>query len=373
MLIYLIIFFSSFFLFIIAEKERKKNNKKIYIIITFIAILIPSVLAGLRDYSIGTDVKVYGNIWFDNAVQYVKKNDMMSYITWAKNSNMGIFYALLNYIVANFTNNTHVFYFVLSYLTTVLIYKAVRDNDDCIDVPLAMMAYYLLFFNQSLNVLRQSLALAFVLCSFKSIRDNKTKKFIIWILLATATHETGCIAILLYIVYKALNSKIRLLSKIGIIVLTIFFVIGFSYLSKILINVGVLSSKYEIYANNYQRGGAYVRLLLLCLPNVFLQFIFANRKKISEESIAFRYYVIISTIISFLAFKMTYITRIAMYFDILLVFSIPYACNVTKYKVVFGKVKYNKLLIIGYLVVYWIYVYGIIKSGETVPYQVFTV
>lgn len=57
MWIYLIVFLISSFLFYIAAKREKKWNMT-----AIFAILIPSLLAGLRDLSIGTDTIVYYDI-----------------------------------------------------------------------------------------------------------------------------------------------------------------------------------------------------------------------------------------------------------------------------------------------------------------------
>ena len=125
MTIYLFCFFASFFLLLLSEGIKKrivfslKDTNKIisnlnpfFLITVFIALLIPSMLAGYRDYTIGTDVLVYGNYWFE----MTKGLDLQSYVQWATASSIGSLYALLNYTVSRFSENPHVFYFVLSFI-----------------------------------------------------------------------------------------------------------------------------------------------------------------------------------------------------------------------------------------------------------------
>ncbi|MCI8527869.1 MAG: EpsG family protein [Lachnospiraceae bacterium] len=368
MLIYLITFFGSYCLLVYAEKVK---TKRMHVFISLIAILIPSILAGLRDYSIGTDIEVYGNIWFRNAVDAASSNNIRGYIQRAVNSDIGALYALLNYIVAKCTSNAHWFYFVLSFLTTGLVYKAASDNDDIVNAPFAMLVYYFLFYNQSLNILRQGLALVFVLCSFKSIRDGKIIKFIVWTLLGYMVHLTAIVGVVLLIVYKVVNSKLKVYAKGAILVATIVVVAEFSYVLNFLIGLGILSSKYEMYGTTFQRGGGYIRLFFLCLPNLILLFLLIKKNIAKKETEALKFYVVIATAISFLAFRMTYITRMALYFDMLLVISIPLTCDNMKYKIVNNKSNMNRWGVIAYLLFYWIFVYVHRNSGETVPYMFF--
>ena len=368
MLIYLIAFFASYFLLVYAEKGK---SKKISLFISFIAILIPSILAGLRDYSIGTDIEVYGNIWFRNAVDAARSNNLSGYIQRAINSDIGALYAMLNYIVAKFTSSAHWFYFVLSFVTTGLVYKAAKDNDDIIDAPFAMLVYYFLFYNQSLNILRQGLALVFVLCSFKSIREGKIFKFIVWTVLGYMVHLTAIVGVVLFIVYKVVNSKLKVYAKVGILAATVVVVAEFSYVLDFLIGIGILSSKYEMYGTTFQRGGGYIRLFFLCLPNLILLFMLVKQNIAKKEIEALKFYVVIATAISFLAFRMTYITRMALYFDMLLVISIPLTCDNMKYKIVNHKNNLNRWGMIAYLLFYWLFVYVHRNSGETVPYAFF--
>lgn len=365
MWIYLITFFASYLLLKIS---RTKKNKVVKFVAVFLALLLPSILAGMRDYSIGTDIEVYGNIWFDRAVAYTKTRDLFAYLKWANSSSIGVVYALVNYIVACFTSNSHWFYFILNLLTNGLIYKAAKDNEDIVDVPFAMLVYYLLFYNQSLNILRQSLALAFTLCSFKDIRENNVFKLLIWSILAILSHNSAIVIIALFLIYKGVNSNFKIYMKLTIFIGNVIVVVGFSQIGSFLLKIGVLSSRYESFLSTFQRGGAYTRLFLLCLPNLLMLFLLIKRNNAVKEAEAFKYYTVSATILSFLAFRMTYITRVALYFDIFYILSIPLVWKNMKINVVNQRKSLNKIIIILYLIFYWMFVYVYKQSGATVPY-----
>lgn len=126
MIIYILMFICSlFFIYIGEQLDVEKNFKKTAVLvgnsvfyvpsiikmttiggIYLLAILLPSFLAGYRDYTIGTDVLVYGNIWFHNAIL---SNNFWNYMEWANNSSIGVLYATFNYVVSRFTSNVHIF------------------------------------------------------------------------------------------------------------------------------------------------------------------------------------------------------------------------------------------------------------------------
>lgn len=363
MLIYLITFFLSYVLLRIGQNKKNKLQRNVCIII---AILLPSILAGCRDYSIGTDVLIYGNRWFRYAV--TSQQNFAEYIRWAVASSIGGVYAGVNYFVAMFTENTHWFYFFLSMLTSSLVYKAVKDNDDLIDVPFAMLTYNLLFYNQSLNLLRQSLAVAFGACAFIYIRKQKKISFIICAMLALFTHSSAIVIITLYIIYITINGKFGNIVKAGILIGAGVSVVGFASITQMLIQIGILSSRYEHYIYDVQRGGGYVRLFLLCVPYLVLLVFCMRKTEFEKEKNALAIFLAMATIFSLLAFRLAHIARIAIYFDIYLIFSIPYIAQNCKYTIKGQRKNLNQLILVCFMLVYWIFVYVIRKGGETVPY-----
>ena len=168
MMIYIFSFTVSCLFLSCSEKKWCKNKLFGYILI-LLALLIPSVLAGLRDFSIGTDVELYGNIWFADAC----KMDFISYIESASTSSIGVLYALLNYLTALVTDDIKIFYFFLSFIETLLVYMGLKGFDKQISVPFGMFAYYTLFYNNTLNLLRQFLAFSIVLFSYQFLVKKK--------------------------------------------------------------------------------------------------------------------------------------------------------------------------------------------------------
>lgn len=361
MLIYLIVFFMSYKLLCLSQGSQSRRSQKALVIM---ALLLPAILAGLRDYSIGTDVRVYGNNWF----YYARWNKAATYFRMAASSDIGFVYAFLNYVISLFTGSPHWFYFVLNLSTLGLIYKAARDNADLGDVPFAILTFYFLFYNQTLNLLRQSLAIAFVACSFVYIRRQRPWRFMVFAMLAVFTHVTAIVVFVMYAIYKVINGKLGSLAKAGILSGATAVVVFFFPLMKILLQRGILPMRYAAYVNHVSRGGGYVRLFLLCLPYLILILFFVKKDSFKKERSVLVCYLLVSTLVSFLAFRMTYTVRIGYYFDVCLIFIIPFIARNLRLDVKAGGKMMNKILLIALMLGYWVFVYGIRKSNETVPY-----
>ncbi|PAY58947.1 hypothetical protein A8C40_06465 [Ligilactobacillus salivarius] len=365
MAIYLVVFAISIFLISLSEFIKKKIvNKKveklIYIFTVGVALCIPSVLAGMRDYSIGTDVLTYGNIWFYNAVG----SDFKVYTNWATSSSIGYLYAVINYIVAHFTINPHYFYFIYNFIENIIIFIAIYKNRDVVNVPLAMMAYYLLFYNLFLNILRQGMALSLILLGFSLLREKRYVSFLIIVYIAILFHNTAGIAVIFLLLYIFLKKNITLQSNLIIII-----VILFEDIIRYLGSLGLVGDRYLMYINTEGvSGGFYQHLLGFCMPTLILFCINRSNLKSNIDYNFLLFVIITSTCFSFLMNKYTFLSRITLYFDIFFIISLPYILKNGNVRFSYKGINLNKYLAAIYLLIYWVIIYGYFNSGNTVPY-----
>lgn len=375
MFIYLLSFFSSTLFIYVGGKMDTNNNdaiinlckKIIYLLLILIALLIPSLLAGLRDYSIGTDVLTYGNYWFNKALF----NDFNTYVNWATSSSIGYLYATFNYIVSKFTTNPHWFYFIYNFMENMIVYIAIRKNKDILNVPIAMIIYYFLFYNLLLNILRQGMALALILLSVNYIRKEQNIKYFLCLFIAYLFHSSAIIGISLWIIFYVLKLNVGTMTTrrnflIGTEVLFSFLIIP---VVPFLNNIGIINNRYAAYINdNNIGGGFYQHLLLLCLPILMLYF-FSFRK---EENYMYNFFflvVLMSAILSFLTIRFAYLNRLIEYFDIIFVLAIPYIIKNGTLKIMLNNYNILSSLVIVYVIIYWIIIYVVFNSGETIPYM----
>lgn len=367
---YICCFFLST-LFIKIGSARKNQNKKISACLCFGAgLLVTAVLAGLRDYSIGTDVRGYGNVWFQRAVLSTNAH---GYLKWGTSSQVGVLYISLNYIVSIFTDNAHWFYFVLALLINCLIFSGIYSCKDEIDISLAMLVFYFLFYNNTLNLLRQSLAMAIIVSGFKFVKRKQFVRYFICVTLAFFTHSTAFVGIAIYFLYHSYKMKYSKIIRLGIGIGLLGVAVFYQNILDIMIKLGFLGSRYTAYVSDYESGGRLIRIFLFCIPWIIYFFI-VYRKSYRNDGYA-QFWVLIltcSSMLTLIIFSNAAALRIAYFFDYFFIIMIPWIAE--KHKVrekQYRNINLTTVLIVSYLLIYWGIVYIYQNHGETVPYIMF--
>lgn len=368
MIIYLSVFLLSIFSIMRAEKFGDKDIRRKGLI--SLALILPCVLAGLRDYSVGADVLNYGNYWFIRATQ--AHSNPLDYFGAANRGSIGLAYALLNYIVSLFTNNPHWFYFILAVVEIIILYCALKPYRTEVSLAFSFFLFYMVYFNDSLNALRQMPAMLLVLLSYKYVKARKIIPYAILIAIATMFHITAIMGILIYPLAVLSESKLKNIFNIAIRGAMIASVFLFSEIFNILIKLNILNAdRYGHYLGNEDvTGGRFVRITLF----LFIFIIFTIRRKSLEtkyKAIQSLYiYMLFSTILSMLLLIYTsaYIIRISYYFDIFMLIYIPYILEEVEVKINTLN-HYPKYMLVGSIFfVYWIIVYVVRNGAATMPY-----
>lgn len=345
--------------------KREKRHKTLYL---FLAILILSVISGIRDLNVGTDIRYYVLPNFIRAQQCLGK-----FWTFMLNNpeQMEILYLVIEYISAAWFDNIHFALFVFSLITNTFGALAINNLKDKLNPVLAWLAYCLLFYPISLNLMRQSMAIAIVFFIFSDENKLCWRRVIGFTILAASFHITGLIGIFLYIVYQLLESRIT--RKIGIknffFLILLFLPFLSSYLLQIAISVGVLHEKYQVFLNgdgNIALGNIVFRSFGL------ISFALLLSKKIELRKnnwYSFLLYVAFIDVL-FLINNSLLASRIAKYFS---VFEVAYfAVGMEVYKKKGGARLFVSIFILILMIVYWYYQFVVLNSGEIYPYMMDT-
>lgn len=198
---YVVMIITSCFLLRIAEFFYKKN-RFISLIFFVFAITIPAFIAGARDSGIGTDMKVYGDYYFDLANSISMKEFFIL-------TDCELGYGILMYLISFFTSNYTYMYFFIEFIILSLVLVSIVDYTGGKNIAFGMLIYYLLFYSYSLNLMRQCLAISIVLYSFRYVRKNLLFKFLCFLLIATLFHKTSIICIIIYPIYQLFNTDVK--------------------------------------------------------------------------------------------------------------------------------------------------------------------
>ncbi|MGJ3803086.1 EpsG family protein [Limosilactobacillus mucosae] len=375
MYVYLIAFLVSTTLFKCGDFFKEKNRW----IVDALGILLLCMVAGFRGISVGTDVSVYLRPSIDAAMY---ANNFVEYwhASWMPPNGYRLMeisqfefgYTLLIWIVTKLFHSIVMTQLVVELFIIYPIYFVLRKAKNT-SVWIGMLTFELMFFNASLNMIRQSMAVAVGLVAVFYWFNNDKIKFLLFTVVAFFFHKSAVILFIVVGLYEFLYSKKRLKNlklEGSSYRLIIFSVIGtlvvFSsqYLTYLLKFIGLGQ-----YANYMSKASFLPNQILYYLPGLFLLIINWRVYKQSIDNYKFYILMIICTILagqfyteSTVLSANQYGGRIALYFSMFQILAYAQAFKKIRYK-------YSLLFVlIIYMLFYWWYHYAFLGIDMTVPY-----
>ena len=360
---YLLTFFSSSLFVYLSEKKKHKIEQFIYLAIAF---FIPSLLAGVRDYSVGNDVLLYGNYWFEKAVSY---NSLVEYLTKANEYGIGVGYAFVNYIASRISSSPHFFYFAYELLLLIILYVGLKPYKKDLNIAYAFLLFFFCYYNSSLNILRQMGAIVLVLYSYQFVVNKKIWKFLMVVAVAFTFHSSALVALVVYPCYIAINSKLKNIFKILIVGGSVMAVFGVENIFNLLGSLNIVSlARYQHYFSDTDVGGRFLRIIYWGIV-VALVWISKNKFFMIEKGkyaifACMTYFSLILSILSFVV--STWAIRIAFFFDIGQIITIPLMGKCFSFKM--GRQKITGIILMLIPIIYWLITFIVRNGGETFPY-----
>jgi len=366
---YLVTFFISAIITNQAKKTIDSGEKRKFIILSFFAILLPALLAGLRGESVGTDTMVYGIPYFNQALQCDSYSEFAAVISNIRYGSIESSYLYFVYIISRFTDNVFWLFFIINFLTTYFVYKGIYRFREHVSMPLGMLVYYFMLYNVSLNLMRQLLAAAIVFYSINLIVKKDFKKYVFCMVCAILIHESAILGIFFYILYRYLTAKedigISFIKQCSIIVVSIAFILLYSKIVLVFVDVGILTDRYKGYIGE---GGVAFSINSIIKRAPYLILILSNFSAYCKRNAYNTYLVylmIIEVFVTQLSSVSIYAYRIGIYFLFINILTIPQIPNM------FAE-KSDKLIIIIVLILYsflyWFYGFVYFGGESTYPY-----
>lgn len=373
MVIYLIIFILSLICINIGEKFEFCKKYVIGRMFYTIGLLIPAILAGMRDYSIGTDVNVYGIPMFNTALGYSSLNDYILHNSEATLAEP--LYGIMNFIISRFTTNPFWILFIIALIINYFIFLGWYKYKNKIPLWFGMLLFYFTYYNLSLNMMRQCIAMSIIFYSIHFIFEGKIKRYYLWVIIAIGFHTSSIIALTFFPFYTFVNLnftiKYKKVINPMIIFLVIFCILLISPITRYLVSIGLIRENYVNYLSGNVFGSEF-NIKLVVLSIIELIVIILPPQYIKEKYSKYNYMLIMSTIgfvLSQLTFISRYIVRIGYYFLFIRMYlyaTIPYLFDRKKNKLLF------MFMIIIYFIFYWMYIYCYSRLNATFPYKVYS-
>lgn len=380
---YIICFIISTLFIYGATKKYKcyfHNDKKVKLMIyekvmLLIGILIPCILAALRDISVGSDVSFYVMPYFNRAII---SSNFMSYVKSTGSSDIG--YLLLNYLVSRLTDSIGWLFFIIEFIILLCIFIGFWNFREKIQPWKCMIFFYLIFYNMTLSTVRQCIAIAICFCAVSFVIANQFKKrafikAVILIGIATTFHSTALITVLLILVsYLLYFNKISQYQVVLIgVFLGIIIRIGANYFISI---VSKIASLFSIkYANwkflSVEGAGARGYLTVILLSVIVCIFNWIIIQKVNDFHWKALYRILFSLNIIYL-FGMMFISNITFVPRMLYYIQVMWCLPLGDVNVLFKKDRTNQVLgffmVVFLVFMYWLYFFCISNVHGTFPY-----
>lgn len=367
-MIYLACFALSAFFAYLAKKSKKRT---LFILFSIISIALPVLLAGFRDFSIGIDVKNYfhkdrywhGAISSPSLGAYLESFFALGEIEFV--------FALFIGIIAQLTGSFRVFLFLAHLVIMVGMYIGAFRMKHRARPELILLLFYLLYFNNSLNAIRQYMALALVFAVFADLEQRKFLRYLTVATIAFFLHAAAILSIAPLLIFlllyprKGINTVTtsRLVFLCGLILLgTVCFIPTF----RLMLDLGVLSvERYSFYLRGGFTRMSFTRMGLLALEAAGLALCCKQLRKTVPH---FDFYLVhtflflcMQALSMFIQYGQRFVICFAMT-NIITILLLPQACTKKKLRLPFYGIIFLLVLY------FWYYLYVVHLSSQTYPY-----
>lgn len=386
-LIYLITFLSSTGLFWAGQRLYAYNRSGVGIIlrkfIFFLAVLIPSLLAGFRANSVGIDIRAYiiPNMRTARSFQVRSLSDCFAALDMAPE----YLYMFLVYICSRITADEGLLLFMVQFLTIAPIALAAIKLRRELSIPLTMATYLFCFYNNTLNMMRQSVTCAFILLGAVFLFKNDMKmnsKTVTCFVIAVLFHKSALMGIIpIYVLCKVSTLRLKRWAYIMIYGACILVPVISTPVFELLDSWGWVSENIASYADIflYRTGRqdwfvenvfsiGFIGMTLCLLGRIAVPCFYLRHCGYFDDAgiTTVRSAALCGTMINLIVFysmQTIYGNRLSVFFDLFLVLLVPFAAR--------GKRKKEKRVVLWTMVItFWILYVIVLKwSGESDIYR----
>lgn len=295
--------------------KTKIQSRLLTIFLIVITALPLSLIAGLRDYSVGTDSYNYIMI-FNNANQ-------KTFIACLNQTEYEKGFMLLLKFLMIFSKEVSFVFGSLEFITLFILICSLLKIKEKINPCYFFFLYFLVFYHTSINIIRQGLAISLVLLMIVFLTENKYIKSLITLFVAISIHYSSVIAISFLIGYLLFKNKknISLKRAFYYFVVIIELVVFYLFFDQIM-NLSIFSNYSDYVGEESKIGiGIFITGFLYFVPLLLLanRLIFSNMETelIFNSSLQF-------LPIAFLGYLAPYAARLNLYPKIIIILLISY-------------------------------------------------
>lgn len=324
----------------------------------YILIFLLLCILGLRGSWVGMDTIVYSQT-FESATSISE--------IFNDGSTTEPLYKLFQFLLRSVFSSRYVAIFIFSSLIIYFVFNTVNKYFSELCITIAVPAFVCLYYFQSFNLVRITLAASFMLWSLPLILEGKYKKYAFRVLVATMVHYSSIVLffpLALLVLYRKNKTFAYCFAIFSLFILV--------FVTSILGDYISLFDRYENYITGKESSGKIGWALFLdYLPCLYICYYIIKRRINGSWSDLMVCFTITAFIIRIMAYYITASGRLAVHFMPLTIILLPYWLNYIKN---FDRPQYRKLLpfcVVWLLLRFHIYLTGYLASDGIMPYYFF--
>ena len=368
------IYLSVFILSILFARLCDGSEKWIYrLFFAALAVLTPALLAGLRDYGVGHDTTIYVDDTYREILEY-KDLGLLTFLRAAVDGEFTQepFYCFLNYIGLQLGPEVNYVYFVVSLVTIALVFNAIYLYREKASMPLMMFAFLFLFFNISLNTIRQTVAISLALNVYLYLERKQWITSAVFLVLMLLSHTTSVVFLLFLLLYVAVQKKAGMKVLVGMALVVPIILMMLDDLILLAISLNIVPMRFAVYMSDEAETAVMKTAILfgwiVLGAMLWGGYSLLKNEETSRETVfvfnvkLFSNLLILASTVSLWAFRMAYYFGV---FDILFIPRVIRLISEEDEK----KGRFLTVLFVGLIVFYWYWSIIHNNENETYPYK----
>ncbi|MCM1006891.1 MAG: EpsG family protein [Ruminococcus flavefaciens] len=293
----------------IKNKKYEKILSVLFGVISFFNLLI---LSGLRGLNVGMDTQMYVRLFNRIAASNTLDID---------NDRFELGYILYQYIISRFTSDPHALIFCSSLIILCIIY-IVFYKESKLPWFSVLMFMTLMFFYDSMNMMRQYLSIALTFLAIHFLKEDKKLLFVCITVVAGLFHTSAFVILILFpLSYVKLDSQKR---YIYILISTVI-ALGTGQLLPIMIKIMPIYSKYLTSDQYFQQNklGIVLKALVYFLFFLIVEFSYRKNSDGSKKEQVEYWMALLGFVITLASVNGSILSRMGTYFTIMFCVSVP--------------------------------------------------
>ena len=361
MIIYLLCYLSVGIL--LYDFENKKYQK----LKIFICIMLLSLLAGFRDVSIGTDVRIYANGVYLTASKISNFKELLYFLFQSPLHTINEIesvYLFIAFVGTKIFKSLFGTLFLTSLIINIGVFVGLYRIKEHLSYNIAIMVYCFMFYQNTYNLMRQWMAIAIIIYGIKYIYDKNLIKYVLTVLIAMLFHRSAFIGISLYFIALYMEKPRNFSRQIVLVAAAVLGVMLFQPIVVALTSSGLLTTKYLKYAQGKSISFFWQEFAIRAPAIALCAVLYKPMKKINKYHAFWFIIMLIEAIISQLHSVMDFATRVGAYFWVSQIIEMSTACRIgdRSHRIL------SKGLVMLYVVLYWFVMFIYFGYNDTYPY-----